>query len=151
MRTKPKPKTCYSRNCVCFEIATGRRREFKSISQMAAFIGCANTTCGRVMKSGLHTGDYIIAYIEDEDKAVVKLRTFQEKQNFKAKTKGRKEVPLRIDARTVIYVTPDKATPEYAEQWKARHEADERHTTEHEFVNSNDSLKLQNRRGGRKG
>lgn len=149
MRQKPKPKTCYSRRCVCYEIATGCRREFKSIRQMAAFIGCANTTCGMVMKSGLHTGDYIIAYIEDEQKAIVKLRTFQEKQNFKARKTKRKEVPLRIDARTVIYVTPDKATPEYAQKWKEKHEEDARHTYAKEFNEANNTLVI-HKKGGKK-
>lgn len=31
-------------------------------------------------------------------------------------------VSLRIDRHTVILVTPDKATPEYAQQWREKHE-----------------------------
>lgn len=33
----------------------------------------------------------------------------------------RKLVPLRIDNRTVIYVTKDKQTPEYAEAYRKKH------------------------------
>lgn len=63
--------------------------------------------------------------------------------------KGRKQVPLRIDSRTVIYVTPGKATEEYAEQWRRKHEADQRHSCAHEFADQNSKLNQPRRRGGR--
>lgn len=39
-----------------------------------------------------------------------------------------KLVSLRIDSRTIILVKPENATPEYAEQWRQRHEADKKRT-----------------------
>ena len=152
MRVKPKPKTCYSRRCVIYDIATGTRSETHSITKAAAKIGCSTSFLGQIIMAGMNTNGFVVTYIEDEQKAIVKLRALQAKGDYKPRKQRKREeklVPLRIDARTVIYVTPDKATPEYAEQWRQRHDADSRHTESHEFINSNNTLNTPKKRGGR--
>lgn len=64
-------------------------------------------------------------------------------------TRKKKLVSLRIDAKTVILVTPDKANEEYARKWKERHEQDVRHTCRKEFVDANNALNAPKTRGGR--
>lgn len=124
MKDKHKQKTpprWNSRRCVCFEITTGKRHEFASMQKMAAFIGCDPRAIHGVIHASMHTSSHVVALVEDEKKAVEKLRFFRQQYNIKKKTEKKTEVPLRIDSRTVIYVTPDKATEEYAEQWRQRY------------------------------
>lgn len=40
---------------------------------------------------------------------------------YRARMEARRLVPLRVDHRTVIYVSPDRATPQYARRWMERH------------------------------
>ena len=128
MRTKPKPKTCYSRRCVIYDISTGTRGEQPSISKAAAKIGCSISHLGQVLRGGMNINGYVVAYIEDEQKALVKLRALQARGDGKKLTKRRNEkklVPLRIDSRTVIYVQPEKATESYAEEMRQRYKESE--------------------------
>lgn len=151
MNNKPPIKTCFSRACVCYNIFTCKRKEFKSISALAAYIEKSTANTGKIMRSGMHTGDWIVAYLEDEKKAIEKLRVFQRKEKFKLKSsRSEKLVSLRIDAKTTILVTEDKATPEYAAKWKERHEQDAKHAFAQEFINANDSMNLNKKKGGRK-
>lgn len=120
MRVKPKPKTCYSRRCVIYDIATGTRSETPSITKAAAKIGCSTSFLGQIIRAGMNTNGFVVTYIEDEQKALVKLRALQAKGDYKPRKHRKREeklVPLRIDIRTVIFVTPDKATPEYAQHY----------------------------------
>lgn len=116
MRVKPKPKTCYSRRCVIYDIATGTRSETPSITKAAAKIGCSTSFLGQIIRAGMNTNGYVVAYIEDEQKALIKLRALQEQRRNEEKL-----VPLRIDSRTTIYVKPENATEAYAEQWRQRY------------------------------
>lgn len=153
MKTKPKPKTCYSRRVVIFEIATGKRSEAPSVTKAAAKIGCSTSFLGQIIKAGMNTNGYVAAYIEDEEKALVKLRALQAKGDYKPKRRAEKEklVPLRIDRKTVIYVTEDKANDEYAEQWKQRHDAKPNKGTPDTIIGMNNALidKPKGKRGGR--
>jgi hypothetical protein len=124
MRVKPKPKTCYSRRCVIYDIETGTRSETPSITKAAAKIGCSTSFLGKIIRAGMNTNGYVVAYIEDEQKALVKLRALQAKGDYKPRKQRRREeklVPLRIDSRTTIYVKPENATEAYAEQWRQRY------------------------------
>ena len=124
MRVKPKPKTCYSRRCVIYDIATGNRSEAPSITKAAAKIGCSTSFLGQIIRAGMNTNGYVVAYIEDEQKAIVKLRALQARGDYKRPQKRSREeklVPLRIDSRTTIYVKPENATEAYAEQWRQRY------------------------------
>lgn len=117
---KPKPKTCYSRRCVIYDIETGQRSEAPSITKAAAKIGCSTSFLGQIIRAGMNTNGFVVTYIEDEQKALVKLRALQAKGDYKPRKQRKREeklVPLRIDSRTIIFVTPDKATPEYAKQY----------------------------------
>lgn len=79
------------------------------------------------IKLGMHAHGYTFAAIENERAAKEKAHTFQVRGEFVPKkprtyTKKKEDkVPLRIDSRTVIYVTKDKANQKYAEQWKERY------------------------------
>lgn len=67
----------------------------------------------------------------------------------KEKTSKRKRmVSLRIDKHTVIMVTKDKATPEYAEEWKAKHKAGVKIAETRETCMNNIASK--GRKGGRR-
>ena len=151
MKTKPKPKTCYSRRVVVYDIATGNRMEFPSVIKASAKVGACPSRFGEVLRSGMLINCYVCAYIEDEEKAIVKLANCQARGEYVKPQRKRSEklVSLRIDPKTVIMVTPDKATAEYAAQWKAKHEADAKHTCRQELVDANNTLNLPKKRGGR--
>lgn len=129
MKDKPKSKTCYSRKCVVYEIVTGKRREFPSLAMAAAMVGCSRSFLWQIIRAGMNTHGYVVAYIEDEEQAIVKLKALQARPEYRKmkQKKERKLVPLRIDSKTIIYVPEEKATPEYAEAWRVRHETDARY------------------------
>lgn len=55
-------------------------------------------------------------------------------------SRTKKKVPLRVDSKTVIYVTPDKANEKYAEEWRQRHNADVRHSVCYETVSKDETM-----------
>ncbi len=123
MKRKPNIKTCYSRHVVMYDIATGTRSEQPSITKAAAKVGCSPSWLGVTMRSTMHFGNYIVAYVEDEAKAKERLHQYQSRGDFARifrKPNTKKKVALRIDARTIIYVEPKNANEEYAEQYRQK-------------------------------
>lgn len=67
------------------------------------------------------------------------------------KTKGKNElVSLRIDAKTIIMVTPDKATEEYAERWRQIYERDSRNKLTRTFKDANNVITVNKKAAKRK-
>lgn len=71
--------------------------------------------------------------------SAISLRLKQGKPPRPLKVDADGKVSLRIDSRTVIMVTPDKATQEYAELWKARHEASQK-GDRHDWIDGNEKI-----------
>ncbi len=119
----PTKKTCYSRTVVVYDIATGMRTEYKSVTQAAAAVGMCQSWFGQILRSSMHANGFICAYIEDEAKAIEKLRNYQSRREFsKVSTrepKG-KMVTLMVKKGLWIQVREEDATPEYAEQYLQR-------------------------------
>lgn len=154
MNTKPYHKTCYSRAVVTYHIATGTRREFPSVTRAADFVDVSSSWLGHILRTNHKAGDYIAAYVEDEEKAKERLRFYQNKREYRrdgaktvASTRGK--VALRIDSRTVIYVDKRNATEEYAEAYRRRIAG----KTENNFETRNEQLNIKTKtkkRGGRR-
>ena len=141
------PSKPWRRPVVCYDIESGRRREFPSIAALARALGKNSANINEAIRLRGHYLNWIVAFKEDEEKAKEKLRVFQGKTNFKRKkAKPEDLVSLRIDKHTVILVTPDKATEEYAEQWRRRHDMDTHYTRgnsySRDFIDMNNTLKL---------
>ena len=119
----PTKKTCYSRTVVVYKIATGERYEYKSVTQAAAAVEMCQSWFGQVLRSSMHANGYICAYIEDEAKAIEKLRNYQSRREFsKSSTRDQKgkRVMLMVKKGLWIQVKEEDATPEYAEQYLRR-------------------------------
>lgn len=99
-------------------------RHTRTTTKAAAKIGCSTSFLGQIIRAGMNTNGYVVAYIEDEQKALIKLRALQAQGDYKPRKQRRNEeklVPLLIDSRTTIYVRPENATEAYAEQWRQRY------------------------------
>lgn len=113
-----------NRAVVVYDIATGERMKFDSVTMASGVVGCSVSWLTHVLRSRMHVNSYVVAYIEDEAKAVEKLRNHQSRGDFK-RTIRRSMTPkgtvaLRIDDRTVIYVKPDQANEAFAEEYRKR-------------------------------
>lgn len=145
MRVKPKPKTCYSRRCVIYDIATGtrcdtpsitkageaivgysveglERRVWRSISEAARELGTTPAYMSNIIRDGRSFRGWCIAKTRNEQNALELAknggkRTEQAKEH-KPKAKTGKLVSLRIDSRTVIWVEPEDATEEFAKMYR---------------------------------
>lgn len=117
-----------NRRVVVYDIATGERTEYQSVTMAAGAVGCNISWLNQVLKSRMHVNGFIVAYIEDEAKAIEKLRNNQSRGEFKRTvrrtTAPKGTVPLRIDDRTVIYVSPDQASESFAEKYRKKLQGD---------------------------
>ena len=133
---KPSRKTCYSKETVGYNLATGQRRQFRSMRRAALDLGLSIAAVQDFIGRRPFRG-WLFFLLDEENtkKCQDSLRYW--KENFDkdcryigedAPMPARKtptntnKVPLRIDARTVIYVAPEKATPEYAESYREKME-----------------------------
>lgn len=120
---------------VGFNLETGERMKFGSVTDAAEHIVRTRASANiahLVNKRPHHSGWLLVdAVREDELKGFVetwRMRWAKEWRKYKYRNCGArglrkpKKVALRVDAKTVIMVTPDKATEEYAAQWRARHD-----------------------------
>lgn len=110
-----------NRRVVAYDIATGERVEYQSATMAAGAVGCNVSWLNQVLRSRMHINGYVVGYLEDEAKALGKLRNYQSRGDYarsprRATHNGK--VPLRIDARTVIYVNPEQANEAYAERYR---------------------------------
>ena len=133
----PTKKTCYSRPVVVYKIATGDRREYKSVTQAAAAVQMCQSWFGQVLRSSMHANGFICAYVEDEDKAIEKLRNYQSRGEYEKPTTifcsekpKKKMVMLMVKKGLWIQVPEENATPEYAERYL--HRLEERNKTNSE-------------------
>lgn len=122
MNTKPTKKTCYSRAVVGINLTTDERRQWPSVKTAAEGCGMQASWFTHLLIGHLPTNGWLCAYADEQDWVAEKLDYYKRSGKFKrtdpTKSKSMKgKVALRIDSRTVIYVTPDKATPEYAQQY----------------------------------
>ena len=117
---------------VAVNLETLERYRFPSFAKAAAFTGTTVTT---VVKSyhddAQHNGWY---YCDNPDLEATAVRIRQLSAKWKregmpirpyrrkAEPQASNLVPLRIDSHTVILVPPEKATEEYARQWRERHD-----------------------------
>ena len=121
------------------DLDSGETRSFPSIAKAAAWMRVDITTAREMVYNGKQYLNWY-CYPTGEDRTeLIEAHRSRYKHYQKPVAKGKKAkaelVSLRIDAKTVIMVTPDKATPEYAEQWRQRHQADAKHTARYERQN----------------
>ena len=118
----PTIKTCYSRSVVGYNLTTGERRQWKSVRQAAESVGMNQSWFNHLLKENRPSNGWLCAYAEDESVIEERLCYYRRSGKF-AKNASKKKrqtdglVALRLDRRTVIYVNPDEATPEYAQQY----------------------------------
>lgn len=122
MNTKPNKKTCYSRAVVGINLTTDERRQWPSVKTAAEGCGMQASWFTHLLRGHQPANGWLCAYEDEQDWFAERLDYFKRSGKFKrtdpSKDKSMKgKVALRIDSRTVIYVTPDKATPEYAQQY----------------------------------
>ena len=127
---------------------TGTRRRFSTCGKAGECIGVCSTKVAQMAKTGSTYLNWFVYLTGNSDGVEAKITALMAKYRMEGPTIRQREkktngglVSLRIDDKTVIMVTPDKATPEYAEQWRQRHDADRRHTVTHEWYNKNDIIK----------
>ena len=132
-------------------LETGERRRFRSCQHASRVIEVSSTKLLEMVKSGsIYRNWYVFATGKTPDvEAKISAKTEFYRMNGPITRKGGRKpkgglVSLRIDAKTVIMVTPDKATEEYAEQWRQRHERDSRQSrSAHEWLDKNDIIKYE--------
>lgn len=116
-----------SKAVVVADLEDGSLHPMDSLSAAASFMGVSITLVSRMLSQRSASGKYFV-YKAGKDKEnsqmVTALRSYY---HTNGKVRGMKPaddtlVSLRIDRHTVILVTPDKATPEYAQQWREKHE-----------------------------
>lgn len=123
---KPAKKTTYSNPVVVYDLETGKWSNYKSISLAARSLVMANTTILIALRQQKPAKQrWLVAYKGEESKLAQSIPFQQEYYNSHVRrissTKSKeKKVPLRIDSHTVIYVVPENATEEYAEQYRMR-------------------------------
>lgn len=123
MNKHPNKKRSWCRAVVGYNLTTGERHEWPSVKTAAEGCGMQASWFTVLLKQKRTTNGWLCAYADDEKSILGKLeyhmRSGKYAVNTNAKGKGLKgKVALRIDSRTVIYVTPDKATPEYADEYR---------------------------------
>ena len=123
---KPTKKTTYSKPVVAYDLETGRWSNYRSVSLAARTLEMANTTILVALRQQKPAKQrWLFAYKGEEQKISMVLAYHQERYNSRVRyisgTKdNQKKVLLRIDSHTSIYVAPENATEEYAEQYRQR-------------------------------
>lgn len=127
------------RPIIGYDLTDGSRHTFASMRKAAQIaLGLVNN-CARsvwtIVEKRPHRSGWLFIYAEHEEELAGWVAEMQDKWNkgnaktHKNPNASRKRlVSLRVDKHTVILVTPDKATEEYAELWRQRHEHDQRIT-----------------------
>ena len=129
----PCRKTCYSKETVGFNLATGQRRQFRSIRRAALDLGLSITGVQDCIgRRPFHGWMFFLLEEEHTKKSQDSLRYWRDNYGKdgryigevspmpKKNTTNTNKVPLRIDGRTIIYVDPANATPEYAEAYRKK-------------------------------
>ena len=121
----PTIKTCWKRAVVGVNLTTGQRVKWQSVRMAADAVGFDPSWFTHLLKENRPANGWLCAYEDEEDKMKDRLdwckrsgKYAKIKPNAAKSTKGK--VALRIDSRTVIYVKPENATPEYAEEYRQR-------------------------------
>lgn len=114
----------HKRNVIGYNIKTGERREWKSLNAAAEEIGTSYSYLSHLIHGKAAVmREWVIAYPENEADAVSLYENGGKKERgrkqseriIKAPNKGL--VPLRIKDKLVIWVKPEQATREYAEEY----------------------------------
>lgn len=118
---------------VVANLEDGSLHPMDSLSAAASFMEVSLASASRMLRQRCANGKYFV-YRAGKDKEnsqmVMALRSYY---HTNGKVRGTKPaddslVSLRIDSHTVILVTPDKATPEYAQKWREKYEKAQRPT-----------------------
>lgn len=114
----------YKRNVIGYNIETGERREWKSLNVAAEDIGTTYSYLAHLThdRASIVKG-WAVSYPEFEADAVSlyenggkKERDYRRSKRM-AKAPNKNLVPLRIKDKLVIWVKPEQATEEYAEEY----------------------------------
>lgn len=122
----PPKKTRYSNPVVVFDLETEKWHNFRSVSLAARTLEMANNTLLEAMRQMKPAKQrWLVAYKGEEAKLAQSLHYHQKHYNSQVRhisvtRQNKKKVPLRIDSHTVIYVSPEDATEEYAKQYRQR-------------------------------
>ena len=121
---------------VAYHLEDGQRLQADSITELAGKIGVVNgSAIGIAMRANhVFSHEWFVCKPEEEGKLRCELDKWIK---WHAEQRGRRRkkesgesapsrVPLRIDARTVIYVKPENANERYAEQYRKRVEKSRR-------------------------
>lgn len=127
------------------DLATGTTRTYRSATAASVKMGISNTQVLKMLRQrSMYLHWYVYPKGEDAANraAVAAMMERYRKEGPIGNTKrsGDGLVSLRIDDKTVIMVKPEKATPEYAEKWRKRYQADVRHRENHVLVKMNDAI-----------
>ena len=124
MNHKPNIKQCWKRAVVGINLTTGERHEWPSVSTAAEGCGMQASWFGHLLRGHQVANGWLCAYADYQDWVAERLEYLKRSGKYsmnKNKGKGsstKGKVALRIDSRTVIFVWPEDATPEYAEQYR---------------------------------
>lgn len=106
---------------------TGTRRRFSTCGKAGECIGVCSTKVAQMAKTGSTYLNWFVYLTGNSDGVEAKITALMAKYRMEGPTIRQREkktngglVSLRIDDKTVIMVTPDKATPEYAEQYRQK-------------------------------
>lgn len=116
----------YSKVVYAIEIATERVRKFESVTKAAAFAGRNTSNLRPAMLRHRPVNGWVYGYEADLKETRDAAKYYKRNGEYARKPKEMQTeglVELRLDARTVIMVTPDKANEKYAEKYRKKLES----------------------------
>lgn len=130
---------------IAVDLETGERRQFPTMTAAANFTQMSVTTALNVYKAdGTHGKWYFCrpeAYPLKADRIRALAKIWQSKKSTREPVmESPSLVSLRIDAHTVIMVSPEKATPEYAARYRQRLADDDNKRTERSKADFNEEF-----------
>ena len=109
-----------------FDLDTLDRKDFPSMARAAVYCGIDKSMLQKYLYNDQqHNGWYWCMTDQVEQKAE-RVQYLSRRWKAEGKPRSRKRtgqkilVPLRLDANTVLYVTPDKANPEFAAKYREK-------------------------------
>lgn len=144
---------------VAINMETGERKLCQSVnsaSEKVLFIWKKNGSqeIRACINRRPHRSGWFFVYRDREEDLQPLIETWRSKWKREKARFGehaeKRLVSLRIDAKTVIMVTPDKANEEYRQQWIERHERDSHSTRGNSYSrdihDKNDQLSMKGKR-----
>lgn len=109
-----------------FDLDTLDRKDFPSMARAAVYCGIDKSMLQKYLYNDQQHNGWYWCMTDQVEKKAERVQYLSRRWKAEGKPRSRKRtgqkilVPLRLDANTVLYVTPEKANPEFAEQYRQK-------------------------------